>query len=184
MSLTQNRNIYDLEANFWIRFAMAMDEHNNLFSDPIFITEWIRTSELQAHYVKTGASQTMNSNHLSGRAVDIAFRGKELYPTDQQKRLNFSDIAIKYWIVNAYTELMRQKAKKPLIDKPHYQAVEDQQPTVKNDRYTKASKWKEYLLEEMERNSKNRHLMTTDYNRERLHRRNQQIRVVLGLPLM
>lgn len=184
MSLSQNRNIEDLDADFRLRFAMAMDEYNNLHSTKIFIVEWIRSKELQAKYVKEWKSLTMESNHLSWKAVDIAFRGDILYPTDDKMRIAVSDIMIKYWIVNGYTELMRHKAKKPIVDKPHYQAVEMQQPTVKNDRYTRASKWKEYLIEEMKNNSSNWAIMTTDYNRDRLHKRNQQIRRLLWIPLL
>lgn len=36
------------------------------------ITEGLRTKERQAQLVKAGASQTMNSKHLTGRAVDVA----------------------------------------------------------------------------------------------------------------
>jgi peptidoglycan L-alanyl-D-glutamate endopeptidase CwlK len=36
------------------------------------VTEGLRTRERQAQLVKAGASQTMNSKHLIGRAVDLA----------------------------------------------------------------------------------------------------------------
>lgn len=36
------------------------------------VTEGLRTQERQAMLVKQGASKTMNSKHLTGRAVDIA----------------------------------------------------------------------------------------------------------------
>ncbi|AUZ06372.1 putative D-alanyl-D-alanine carboxypeptidase [Vitreoscilla sp. C1] len=36
------------------------------------ITEGLRTREQQAKYVKAGRSQTMNSRHLTGHAVDVA----------------------------------------------------------------------------------------------------------------
>lgn len=36
------------------------------------ITEGVRTREKQAALVKAGASRTMNSKHLTGRAVDVA----------------------------------------------------------------------------------------------------------------
>jgi D-alanyl-D-alanine carboxypeptidase len=35
--------------------------------------ELFRTAEQQAIYVKTGRSKTMNSNHLSRRAIDLNF---------------------------------------------------------------------------------------------------------------
>lgn len=37
-----------------------------------FITEGLRTTERQAALVKAGASQTMNSKHIIGKAVDVA----------------------------------------------------------------------------------------------------------------
>jgi peptidoglycan L-alanyl-D-glutamate endopeptidase CwlK len=36
------------------------------------VTEGLRTKERQAQLVKAGASQTMNSKHLTGHAVDLA----------------------------------------------------------------------------------------------------------------
>lgn len=36
------------------------------------VTEGLRTKERQEQLVKAGASQTMNSKHLVGRAVDLA----------------------------------------------------------------------------------------------------------------
>jgi peptidoglycan LD-endopeptidase CwlK len=36
------------------------------------VTEGLRTKERQAKLVAAGASQTMNSKHLTGRAVDLA----------------------------------------------------------------------------------------------------------------
>ncbi len=39
---------------------------------PFMILEGVRTAVRQRELVKTGASQTMNSRHLNGHAVDIA----------------------------------------------------------------------------------------------------------------
>lgn len=36
------------------------------------VTEGLRTAKRQAELVKAGASQTMNSRHLTGHAVDVA----------------------------------------------------------------------------------------------------------------
>lgn len=38
---------------------------------PFEITDGMRTIEEQQHYFDTGRSQTMNSKHLTGRAVDV-----------------------------------------------------------------------------------------------------------------
>ena len=39
---------------------------------PFIITEGFRTRERQAEMVRSGASQTTNSRHLTGHAVDVA----------------------------------------------------------------------------------------------------------------
>lgn len=43
-----------------------------LSSVEFIITEGLRTKERQAELVKAGASRTMNSMHIVGRAVDVA----------------------------------------------------------------------------------------------------------------
>lgn len=40
---------------------------------PFIVTEGLRTRERQAQLVAIGASRTMNSRHLSGHAVDLAY---------------------------------------------------------------------------------------------------------------
>lgn len=42
-------------------------------SVPFIVTEGLRTRERQAQLVRIGASQTMNSRHLTGHAVDLAY---------------------------------------------------------------------------------------------------------------
>lgn len=39
---------------------------------PFIITEGLRTTQRQAELVARGASQTMNSKHITGRAIDVA----------------------------------------------------------------------------------------------------------------
>lgn len=39
---------------------------------PFIVTEGVRTKDRQAQLVAKGASKTMNSKHLTGRAVDLA----------------------------------------------------------------------------------------------------------------
>lgn len=41
-------------------------------SKTFIVTEGLRSKERQAQLVKAGASWTMNSKHLTGRAVDVA----------------------------------------------------------------------------------------------------------------
>lgn len=40
---------------------------------PFIVTEGLRTRERQAELVRIGASRTMNSRHLTGHAVDVAY---------------------------------------------------------------------------------------------------------------
>jgi peptidoglycan L-alanyl-D-glutamate endopeptidase CwlK len=39
---------------------------------PFIITEGVRTTARQAELLARGASQTMNSKHITGRAIDVA----------------------------------------------------------------------------------------------------------------
>lgn len=56
---------------------------------PAFITDTTRTIEEQRELVRKGYSKTMNSKHLTGEAVDIAFQvnGKLSYDAKLYKRL-------------------------------------------------------------------------------------------------
>lgn len=60
---------------------------------PVCVLEWMRTPERQALLVSRGASKTMNSKHLQGLAIDIAFLediqddGVINYPPDKYKVL-------------------------------------------------------------------------------------------------
>lgn len=47
-------------------------EAYNLSPVPFIITEGIRTTKRQAELVARGASKTMASKHITGRAVDVA----------------------------------------------------------------------------------------------------------------
>jgi peptidoglycan L-alanyl-D-glutamate endopeptidase CwlK len=40
---------------------------------PFIVVEGLRSKERQAKLVKTGASRTMNSRHITGHAVDLAY---------------------------------------------------------------------------------------------------------------
>lgn len=83
----------------------------------IFITETGRTIERQKELVKAGFSKTMDSKHLTGLAFDIAFNGKELYPTDESKWRKVADDAKKLgldWGGDLWV-------KSGFIDKPHFQ---------------------------------------------------------------
>ena len=44
------------------------------FPHELIVTEGVRTQERQAELFKAGASQTLNSRHLTGHAVDLAVK--------------------------------------------------------------------------------------------------------------
>ena len=84
----------------------------------VTVAEGLRTKETQAQYVAQGKSQTMNSKHLTGEAVD-------LYPIvggaiDNSK---FTDLAaaIKKQAAAQFTAIEWGGDWKTFIDKPHFQ---------------------------------------------------------------
>lgn len=86
------------------------------YNIPAFITETTRTLEEQKANVAKGVSWTLNSKHLTGEAVDIAFtvNGKLSYSADLYKRLYEVAKGIPY-IIWPYKDLGWN------VDKPHFQ---------------------------------------------------------------
>mgnify|MGYP001249366304 CR=1 FL=1 len=112
------------------------------------VTCGLRTVEEQRELVDSGASQTMNSKHISGQAVDVvAYVGPRI-----SWELNlYDDIADAFKIageelgvslrwgaawhinditewngtmedaMNAYVDLRRRQGKRPFIDAPHFE---------------------------------------------------------------
>ena len=180
--MKQNRDITSLENGFELRFKTAMDEYNSKNNPKIFIVEALRTKEQQLEYYRQWKSRTKNSNHMNGKAVDIAFKPWVLYPTDDKTWEKVCEVMRKYGIVNWYYDLMRHKAKKwPIVDKPHFQAVEVQLPTVSNINYDNAKNWREWLELELKRNWSARHIVKTLFARDKLHKRNNLIRELLKI---
>ena len=60
------------QAKFWSRVGMLLTKTIALRT-PIVVLCWKRTEEEQKILVNRGASKTMNSMHLIGLAIDIAF---------------------------------------------------------------------------------------------------------------
>jgi peptidoglycan L-alanyl-D-glutamate endopeptidase CwlK len=112
------------------------------------VTEGLRTRETQEMYVRTGKSQTMNSKHLTGEAVDlvafvngtvswelnlyddiaeamrIAAKEHDL-PLRWGAAWNISDI--RKWegsmeaAMNYYIDERRRMNRRPFIDAPHFE---------------------------------------------------------------
>jgi hypothetical protein len=114
------------------------------------VTEGLRTTETQRKYVETGKSQTMESKHLTGDAVDLVayINGQvswelNLYDNlaDAMKQAAIEkNVAIRWgaaWNVpdiriwrgtmeeamNYYIDERRMQNKRPFIDGPHFELV-------------------------------------------------------------
>ena len=112
--------------------------------------EGIRTEEKQKQLVESGASQTMKSKHLEGRAVDlmayIGGRGSwelNVYDeiADAMKEAAIKvDVAVRWgaaWTVtdirewkgtmeeamNSYIDTRRGQGRRPFIDAPHFELM-------------------------------------------------------------
>lgn len=114
------------------------------------VTEGLRTIETQRKYVAQGKSRTMNSRHLTGKAVDLvafvngkvswelnlydniadamAQAAKELeVPLRWGAAWNIPDIT--KWdgtmeeAMNHYIDTRRREGKRPFIDGPHFELV-------------------------------------------------------------
>ena len=114
------------------------------------VIEGIRTEETQKQLVESGASQTMKSKHLEGRAVDlmayIGGRGSwelSVYDeiADAMKEAAIKvDVAVRWgaaWTVtdirewegtmeeamNSYIDTRRGQGRRPFIDAPHFELM-------------------------------------------------------------
>ena len=114
------------------------------------VIEGLRTEEKQKQLVESGASQTMKSKHLEGRAVDlmayIGGRGSwelNVYDeiADAMKEAAIKvDVAVRWgaaWTVtdirewegtmeeamNSYIDTRRGQGRRPFIDAPHFELV-------------------------------------------------------------
>ena len=114
------------------------------------VIQGLRTEEEQAALVKSGASQTMKSKHLEGRAVDLMAylngRGSwELNVYDEvanamQQAATENGVAIRWgaaWNIpdirewdgtmeeamNFYVDTRRKEGRRPFIDAPHFELV-------------------------------------------------------------
>ena len=114
------------------------------------VIEGLRTEEKQKQLVESGASQTMKSKHLEGRAVDlmayIGGRGSwelNVYDeiADAMKEAAIKvDVAVRWgaaWTVtdirewegtmedamNSYIDTRRSQGRRPFIDAPHFELM-------------------------------------------------------------
>ena len=84
------------------------------------ITEGLRTIEKQKEYIKTGKSQTMNSYHLKGKAVDIVVYKDKKVTWDLKYYKEIADI-VKKIAVEKGLKITWGGDWKTLVDGPHFQ---------------------------------------------------------------
>ena len=61
------------QAEFLVMVSKLISFAEVCLHKKLFVLEWYRTRETQESYVRRGVSKTMNSKHLKGLAVDLAF---------------------------------------------------------------------------------------------------------------
>lgn len=79
LSVTSQHRLSGVHPDLVAVVMAASDAYERLYPDcNVEVSEGLRTPERQAQLVKAGASQTQNSRHLTGHAVDlyIAIDGK------------------------------------------------------------------------------------------------------------
>jgi len=114
------------------------------------VTEGVRSLETQRRYVATGKSQTMNSKHLTGDAVDLVAYIDGAVSWELNVYDNIADVMkaaaiekgvglrwgaawnipdIRKWdgsmeaAMNFYIDERRRQGKRPFIDAPHFELV-------------------------------------------------------------
>lgn len=116
---------------------------------PFMITEGLRTYARQEELVKSGASKTLNSKHLTGDAVDLAplvngkisWEQKDFYPLAEAMRraattlnidirwggawavLNYTGAKTPKSLIDEYGAKKRAAKQSPFIDCPHFELV-------------------------------------------------------------
>ena len=99
--LKANRELDKLKPSFKEKVEMFLEEAG----DRVFITEAWRSDERQAELYARGRTApwniitwTLNSKHQDWEAIDIAFFGKSLYPSDEYKWKEIAEIAERFWL--------------------------------------------------------------------------------------
>lgn len=125
----------------------------------IFVTEAYRSKERQEWLYASGRTRegavitwTLDSNHCKGMAIDIAFHGAELYPTDFTKWRRVADVAKKYQINWGYDMWG--------VDKAHFEWSGTTVPDKDTDEflnYEKMTESQKQLVQSMIYSFKNSH---------------------------
>ncbi|WP_462427872.1 M15 family metallopeptidase [Fusobacterium varium] len=102
------------------RLVKVMEEVLSISPYDFGITEGLRSIEKQEEYVRTGKSQTMNSYHLKGKAVDIVvYKDREVtWKLDYYKEI--ADL-VKKIAEHDGLKITWGGDWKTLVDGPHFQ---------------------------------------------------------------
>lgn len=118
------------------------------------VIEGLRTTERQLKLVRSGASKTMDSRHITGHAVDlvpyidgrISWDWTPIYQVAEAMRQAATQLGVTIvwgaaWhtyltdaqcsarqLSNNYVDLRRSKGKTPFMDGPHFQLARDHYP--------------------------------------------------------
>lgn len=145
LSTTSKQRLVDLHPHLIKVVNKACEIHNGDF----MVVEGRRTLERQKELLKSGASQTLKSRHITGHAIDIAplIDGKISWDLK-----NYYPIAKTFWLasqatgvpirwggcwqelngsftgpeeaVQAYAKLRKSQGRKAFIDAPHFELPE------------------------------------------------------------
>ena len=102
------------------RLVKLMEEVVSISPYDFGITEGVRTLEKQKEYVRTGKSQTMNSYHLNGKAVDIVVYKDGKVTWDLKYYKDIADI-VKETAAEKGVKITWGGDWKTLVDGPHFQ---------------------------------------------------------------
>ena len=102
------------------RLVKLMEEVLSISPYDFGITEGLRTIEKQKEYVRTGKSQTMNSYHLKGKAVDIVVYKDGEVTWDLKYYKEIADI-VKETAAEKGLKITWGGDWKTLVDGPHFQ---------------------------------------------------------------
>lgn len=132
------------------------------------VTEGLRTVEKQKELVASGASQTMDSKHLTGDAVDVvAYLGSRIsweitlyddIATAIRKAAKDQGVGIRWgaaWQIgdittyndsmqkatDEYVALRVSQGRRPFIDAPHFEVTEEQNDNGKQNKQSRLKHW-------------------------------------------
>lgn len=128
------------------RLVKVVKRALELSTQDFAVLEGLRTKERQAELVRKGASQTMNSNHITGRAVDlvpivdgkVSWDWKYYYPIAEAMRKSAKELGVHVkwggsWevlnttdtpttkLVENYVATRRKQGRKAFTDGPHFE---------------------------------------------------------------